>query len=416
MSFYTPSLNISNLPTCSEVALAHSRMLQTVIREDIAASGGWIPFVRYMELALYYPGLGYYNGGATKLGGSGDFVTAPEISRLFGYALARQVRQISGEIADKRHGRSDILEIGAGSGKLARDVLHELEQSDCLPQHYYILEVSAELRERQRKLLTEQAPHLMTRVVWLERLPEHFVGTILANEVIDAMPVHLVEWRGDDVLERGVVWHASKEHQQQEPCGEFAWQSRPIGSHALKGIAEDLVQQINPQRDPELIYCSEINQLAGSFIRSLAGILQQGAVILIDYGFGRGEYYHPQRNQGTLMCHYRHHAHGDPFYLPGLQDITSHVDFGALYTAAVDTGLSLLGYTTQAHFLLNCGITEILSRTPVEDVQHYLPLTGQLQKLISPAEMGELFKVIAFGKSVDLSLDGFVSGDKSRML
>jgi len=415
MSFYTPSSNISNLPTCSEVALTHSRMLQAVIREDIADSGDWIPFARYMELALYYPGLGYYNGGATKLGGSGDFVTAPEISGLFGYALARQVRQIFEEIAGC-HGRADVLEIGAGSGKLARDMLHELEQSDCLPQHYYILEVSAELRERQRKLLTEQVPHLMTRVVWLERLPEHFLGTILANEVIDAMPVHLVEWRGDDVLERGVVWQVSEEHEQPESGGDFAWQSRPIGSDALRAVAGDLTQQINPQHDPGFMYCSEINQLAGSFIRSLAGILQQGAVILIDYGFGRSEYYHPQRTQGTLMCHYRHHAHGDPFYLPGLQDITSHVDFSALYAAAEDTGLSLLGYTTQAHFLLNCGITEILSRTPVEDVQHYLPLTGQLQKLVSPAEMGELFKVIAFGKSFDPPLVGFVSGDKSRML
>ncbi|MDC8446420.1 MAG: SAM-dependent methyltransferase [Nitrosomonas sp.] len=415
MSFYTPSSNISNLPACSDAALAHSRKLQAVIREEIAASGGWISFARYMELALYYPGLGYYNGGATKLGGSGDFVTAPEVSTLFGSAVARQVKQISGEIAGY-HGKADVLEIGAGSGKLARDMLRELEQSDCLPQHYYILEVSAELRERQRKLLIEHTPHLMPRVTWLERLPEYFVGTILANEVIDAMPVHLVEWRGNDVLERGVVWQASEEHEQQESCGKFTWQNRPIANDALKAVTGDLTQQINPQRDPDFMYGSEINQLAGSFICSLAGMLQQGAVILIDYGFGRGEYYHPQRNQGTLMCHYRHHAHGDPFYLPGLQDITSHVDFSALYAAAEDAGLSLLGYTTQAHFLLNCGITEILSRTPVEDVQHYLPLTGQLQKLISPAEMGELFKVIAFGKSFDPPLDGFVSGDKSRML
>lgn len=415
MSFYTPSSNISNLPASSDAALAHSRKLQSVIRENIAAAGGWITFARYMELALYCPGLGYYNGGATKLGGSGDFVTAPEISTLFGYALARQVGQISAEIAGY-HDKADVLEIGAGSGKLARDMLRELEQRDCLPQHYYILEVSAELRERQRKLLTEHTPHLMQRVIWLERLPEHFVGTILANEVIDAMPVHLVEWRGDDVLERGVVWQESEEYELQAPDGKFVWQSRPIADDALKAIAGDLTQQINPQRDPDFMYCSEINQLAGSFIRSLAGMLQQGVVMLIDYGFGRGEYYHPQRTQGTLMCHYRHHAHGDPFYLPGLQDITSHVDFSALNNSAEDAGLSLLGYTTQAHFLLNCGITEILSRTPVEDVQHYLPLTGQLQKLISPAEMGELFKVIAFGKSFDPPLDGFASGDKSRML
>ncbi len=415
MSFYTPLSNISNLPVCSEAALTHSRKLQAVIREEIAAAGGWISFARYMELALYYPGLGYYNGGATKLGASGDFVTAPEISALFGYALARQIKQISEQVI-KHYGQADILEIGAGSGKLARDILHELEHSDCLPQHYYILEVSAELRERQQQYLNEQVPHLMTRMIWLERLPEQFCGTILANEVIDAMPVHLVEWRDDDVLERGVVWQETRELEQQDSGGKFAWKSRPIVNDALKKVADVLTQQINPQRDLDLGYCSEINQVAGYFIRSLAGILQQGAVMLIDYGFGRSEYYHPQRNQGTLMCHYRHHAHGDPFYLPGLQDITSHVDFSALYDAAEEAGLPLMGYTTQAHFLLNCGITEILARTPVEATQNYLPLANQLQRLVSPAEMGELFKVIALGKVLDLPLNGFVSGDKSRML
>lgn len=407
MSFYTPSSNISNLPACSETALMYSQKLQAVICEEIAATDGWISFARYMELALYHPGLGYYSGGAAKLGAGGDFVTAPEISALFGYALAKQIEQISEQVV-KHRGQADILEIGAGSGKLARDMLHELEHNDCLPQHYYILEVSAELRERQQQFLTEQVPHLMTRVIWLEGLPEQFCGTILANEVIDAMPVHLVEWQGADVLERGVVW--------QESNRTFAWKNRPLTDDALKVIAGNLTQQINPQHDPDFRYCSEINRVAGYFIRGLAGILQQGAVILIDYGFGRGEYYHPQRNQGTLMCHYRHHAHGDPFYLPGLQDITSHVDFSALYDAAEEAGLPLMGYTTQAHFLLNCGITEILTRTPVEAAQHYLPLANQLQRLVSPAEMGELFKVIAFGKALDLPLNGFISGDKSRML
>ncbi len=415
MSFYTPSSNISNLPICSEIALTHSRKLQAVIREAIAASDGWIPFARYMELALYYPGLGYYNGGAVKLGAGGDFVTAPEISALFGYTLARQVEQISEQVV-KHRGQADILEIGAGSGKLARDILHELDHLDCLPQHYYILEVSAELRERQQQFLIAQVPHLMPRVIWLDQLPEQFCGTILANEVIDAMPVHLVEWQGDAVRERGVVWQEARELAQQESDGQFAWESRPIVNDGLKQVADVLARQINPQCDRDFDYCSEINPVAGYFIRSLAGILQQGAVILIDYGFGRGEYYHPQRNQGTLMCHYRHHAHGDPFYLPGLQDITSHVDFSALYDAAEEAGLPLVGYTTQAHFLLNCGITETLARTPAEAVQDYLPLANQLQKLVSPAEMGELFKVMAFGKALDLPLHGFVSGDKSRML
>ncbi|HNP27349.1 MAG TPA: SAM-dependent methyltransferase, partial [Nitrosomonas sp.] len=351
----------------------------------------------------------YYSGGATKLGGSGDFVTAPEISALYGRTLARQVRQIA-EHVSKHTGFADMLEFGAGSGKLALDLLQELEQLDALPQYYYILEVSAQLRKRQQKLLAEQASHLMARVVWLDRLPDRFYGTVLANEVIDAMPVHLVEWRSNEVFERGVAWN---DHEQN---GGFVWENRPIENEALKFHAKLLSARMNPDQDPAFNYVSEVNLAARYFMRSLAGMLEQGAAILIDYGFGNSEYYHPQRSQGTLMCHYRHHAHPDPFFLPGLQDITSHVDFSALTEIAEETELSLMGYTTQAHFLLNCGVTEILARIPVEDVQNYLPTANQLQKLVSPAEMGELFKVIAFGRNIAQPLVGFVSGDKSRML
>lgn len=396
---------LTNLPACSEVALAHSQKLQTVIREAIESAGNWITFERYMDIVLYQPGLGYYNGGATKLGDSGDFVTAPEISTLFGRTLARQVRQIFEHV-----GNAEILELGAGSGKLALDLLLELEQMGCLPERYCILEVSAELRERQQKLLTDNIPHLTTRLVWLEQLPEQFCGTILANEVIDAMPVHLVEWQGNQLFERGVVW------QKNVYDGQLAWGNRPIDNAALKSIADKLSVRINPDQDPDFSYSSEINLNARYFMHALAGILQQGVAILIDYGFGSDEYYHPQRSQGTLMCHYRHHAHGDPFFLPGLQDITSHVDFSALTAVAEETGLVLMGYTTQAHFLLNCGVTDILAQIPVEDTQNYLPMANQLQKLVSPAEMGELFKVIAFGKDITLPLTGFVSGGKSRML
>ncbi|MCP5246595.1 MAG: SAM-dependent methyltransferase [Burkholderiales bacterium] len=401
--------NLSSLPACSEIALAHSKKLQTLIRKEIESAGGWITFERFMDISLYQPGLGYYNGGATKLGGSGDFVTAPEISALYGRTLARQVRQISEQVAGQI-GDADVLELGAGSGKLAYDVLLELEQLACLPKHYYILEVSAELRERQQKLLAGKIPHLMPRLVWLEQLPEQFCGTILANEVLDAMPVHLVEWRGNELFERGIVW------KNDAHDGQFAWENRPIENAVLRSVAEKLSVLMNPDQDEDFSYTSEINLNARYFMHTLAQILKQGVAILIDYGFGSGEYYHPQRSQGTLMCHYRHHAHDDPFFLPGLQDITSHVDFSALVEASEETDLVLMGYTTQAHFLLNCGITDILAQMPAEDVQNYLPMANQLQKLVSPAEMGELFKVIAFGKNIALPLAGFVGGDKSRML
>lgn len=384
----------------SEIALAHSRSVQVMIREKILAANNWISFEHYMNLALYAPGMGYYSSGATKLGSAGDFVTAPEISPLFGRTLAQQLWQISQHLT-----RFNILEFGAGSGKLARDILLELEKSAALPEKYYILEVSADLRERQQSRLKQEIPHLADRIEWLEQLPDQFTGVVLANEVLDAMPVHIVKWHADTVLERGVTWQND----------QFAWQDRPIPDAELQAIAGQLTAEISPDNQP-IDYVSEINLAAVHFMRSLTSTLQQGIILLIDYGFGRSEYYHPQRNQGTLMCHYRHHAHDDPFYLPGLQDITSHIDFSAITQAGQSGGLVLLGYTTQAYFLLNCGITGILAQTSAEDTSHYLPQSGQVQKLVSPAEMGELFKVIAFGKNFFEPLSGFNTGDMSRLL
>jgi SAM-dependent MidA family methyltransferase len=401
---------LSALPIPSEAALRHSRALKELIHAELAAAGGWISFEHYMRLVLYAPGRGYYSGGAAKFGEAGDFVTAPEISSLFGRTLARQAAQVL-ELADDH---ADILEFGAGTGKLALDLLLELEKLDSLPRRYFILEVSAELQQRQREVLGRFMPHLAPRVVWLECLPPAFDGLILANEVLDAMPVHLVAWHGTDVFERGVMVKGDN----------FAWSDRPL----VEGTLFEAARELSPQADAGSgnasrglggdisEYVSEINLSARHFMRSLAAVLQQGAIVLIDYGFGRNEYYHPQRASGTLMCHYRHLAHNDPFYLPGLQDITSHVDFSSVAGAAVDSGLELRGYTTQAYFLINCGVTEILAQTRVENTRDYLPLTNQLQKLVSPAEMGELFKVIAFGKNIHQSLIGFSSGDKSRML
>ena len=391
----------ATLPPPSDIALAHSRSVQTMIRDKIHAAGGWISFEQFMNLVLYAPGMGYYSSGATKLGSAGDFVTASEISSLFGRTLAQQVIQIYRQIS-----QTDILEFGAGSGKLALDLLFELEKSDALPGKYFILEISAELRQRQQMLLADKAPHLVHLVEWLEQLPAQFNGIILANEVLDAMPVHMVAWHNNELFERGVIWQN----------GQFAWQDRPIQNIELHHAASQLTSLINPHNDVAFTYVSEINLAATHFMRSLANIMQQGVILLIDYGFGRDEYYHPQRSQGTLMCHYRHHAHDDPFFLPGLQDITSHVDFSAISAAAENTELVLLGYTTQAYFLINCGITEILAQTPVEDTNNYLPQANQLQKLVSPAEMGELFKVIGFGKNFSEPLIGFKNGDMSRLL
>jgi SAM-dependent MidA family methyltransferase len=383
---------MSQLPEPAPEAAQHSQTLSALIRQAIAADGGWISFARFMELALYAPGLGYYSAGAAKFGDSGDFVTAPEISSLFGRTLARQAAQVL------RLTRGDMLEIGAGSGRLALQLLLELEAMDMLPEHYHVLEVSADLQERQRAFIQARAPRFLERMAWLEQLPSSFTGLILGNEVLDAMPVHLVAWRHDGLYERGVI--AGK--------NGFVWRERPLTDDALFRAARRL--PVSPE------YLSEVSLAVPAFVNSLAQILRQGAVLMIDYGFGESEYYHPQRAEGTLMCHYRHQAHGDPFYLPGLQDITAHVDFSAVAAAAAESRLDLLGYTTQSSFLINCGIAELLGETSPEDVSAYFPLVSQAQRLLSPAEMGELFKVIALGKGISEPLSGFAAGDKSRML
>lgn len=391
----------NTLPPPSEIALRHSHALQNALHAKIITAGGWISFADFMETALYTPGLGYYSAGAEKFGHAGDFVTAPEISSLFGKTIARQAAQVFELI-----GGNDILEFGAGSGKLALDLLLELEQLDCLPRRYFILEVSADLQQRQHELFEKYAPHLASVIHWLTTLPHEFNGLILANEVLDAMPVHLVVWQDQHLYERGVTSNHDA----------FAWQERPLIAGELFEIAQELPPHKEAVNHYAFHYLSEISLTNRHFIRTLAQLLHRGVILLIDYGFGQSEYYHPQRSQGTLMCHYRHHAHDDPFYLPGLQDITSHVDFSAITHVALHNGLQLLGYTSQANFLINCGITDILSQTPADNTYQYLPLANQLQRLVSPAEMGELFKVIAFGRQIDQSLLGFSRADKSRLL
>jgi SAM-dependent MidA family methyltransferase len=291
---------------------------------------------------------------------------------------------------------AEVLEIGAGSGKLACDVLLELQRMGALPARYAILELSATLQARQRERIAAQAPQLLQRVQWLERLPQSFSGVVLGNEVLDAMPVHLVTRQQGVLRERGV----------SVSDGQFIWQEQPLENGMLQQAATAL--------DLPEGYLTEINLAAPAFIASLAECMVRGVVLFIDYGFPRAEYYHAQRSQGTLMCHYRHHAHGEAFFWPGLQDITAHVDFSAIANSTPD--LQLLGYTTQANFLINCGITDLLAETSPEDVTRYLPLANQVQYLLSPAEMGELFKVIALGKGLDMPLLGFVRGDQRHRL
>ena len=383
------------LPEPDSDALTYSDALKRRIADEIM-SAGWIGFDRFMELALYAPGMGYYSGGARKFGAAGDFVTAPEISPLFSRTLGAQVEQILALSAPQ------MIEVGAGSGRLAADLLLELERRGSLPEHYGILDLSGELRERQRGTIEQRAPHLLARVDWLDCLPERFDGLVLANELLDAMPAHLVVFASDTaILERGVVWENN----------EFVWRDRPA-----RGRLRERAQAIAAEYPLPPDYLSEICLASADWTASWAGILGKGVLLLIDYGFPRHEYYHPQRTSGTLMCHYRHHAHGEPFFLPGLQDITAHVDFTSIVDAGFDAGLEFLGYTTQASFLLNCGLAEVLARIPVEDTLRYLPQAQAVQKLISPAEMGELFKVLALGKCIEPTLLGFAQGDRSAML
>ncbi len=382
----------ATLPAPSPDALAHSAQLNELIRQDIAAQGGWIPFSRFMELALYAPGLGYYTAGSRKFGEAGDFITAPELSALFGRTVARQLVEVM-QISTPH-----ILELGAGSGKLALDILGELEKLDALPESYSILEVSADLRQRQQALLNEKLPHLAARIHWLDALPEKISGAVIGNEVLDALPVHLLYWSNGRILERGV---GRKDE-------GFFWQDRLPENEALLDAAKKIIVPDD--------YLSEVSMAARGLVASLCERLDKGVLLFIDYGFGAREYYHPQRTRGTLMCHYRHYVHDDPFYLPGLQDITAHVDFTAVAEAAIDHGAHLLGYVTQAHFLINNGLADLMREVSPEDVRAYLPLSAQMQKLTSPAEMGELFKVIALGKGMDEPLQSFIPGDRSRLL
>ena len=400
----------TSIPVSAD-ALTHSQRVSAFLHEQIQQAGGWLPFSRWMHHVLYAPGLGYYAAGNTKLAEpqrtgtaslSGDFVTAPQLTPLFGQTVARQVAEVL-----RQTETLDVLEFGAGSGALAQDILSALD-AEGLNTRYFILEVSADLRTRQQERLKSWGE----RVTWLDALPESFSGCVVANEVLDAMPVELFVWSDQgEVLVRGV---SSTQHADTSFDNiQFSYEDHPASAALTQAVQS---------RMPALPgYRSEINLQAEAWVRDMGQWLTHGAALLIDYGFPRHEYFHPQRQHGTLMCHIQHRTHDDVFLAPGLQDITAHVDFTAIAEAAETTGLDVLGYTSQARFLLNAGLPDLLtafaqSERALSDPIHRAGTHAAVQKLISEAEMGELFKVIALGRGLSAPLSGFTRGDRSGQL
>lgn len=380
--------NTLSLPIASDDALTASQSLATLIHEEIVKHDGCISFARYMELALYAPRYGYYSGGSAKLGPEGDFTTSPEMTPLFGATMAQFAASLFPQTS------ANVMEFGAGSGKLAFDFLTECQLSNITVDRYFIVELSGELRARQEEKL-KQFP----QVRWLDQMPTAFSGVIIGNEVLDAMPVELI-------IKTEAGWQLLGVNSHTQEVNQFFLVEMPNNAD----YANQLSLQIPDADALPLGYMTEVHPMSIAFMRSVSLMLKNGCVenkqagvsIWLDYGFPAHEYYHPQRDKGTLMCHYRHHAHPDPFYLPGLQDITAHVDFTCMAKTCLDCEIDLLTYTSQAGFLLEAGITKTLSHIHVEDSQSYLPAANAVQKLISPAEMGELFKVLIVGCGVEL--------------
>ena len=377
-------------PALTAEEAAHSRALAQRIALEVRAAGGWVTFERFMELVLYAPGLGYYSAGSVKIGAGGDFVTAPELSDLFSRCVAEQCAQVL-----PRGG--EILELGAGTGRMAAAILTELAARGCLPDRYAILEVSADLADRQRRRIATLPAGLAERVAWLKRLPERPIdGVILANEVLDALPCRRFSIRNGAVLELGVAADGER--------------PRELAAPAEPALAEEW-RRLAAQRSAPLPegYVSEICLRVGPWLAGIADCLERGAMLLFDYGLPRAHYYHPQRLAGTLRCHYKHHVHDDPYINLGVQDITAWVDFTRVAEAALECGLEVAGFATQAAFLLATGIERWLAEAgdPVEHARR----AGEARRLMLPAQMGEAFKVMALTRGLDAPLGGFALQD-----
>ena len=375
------------LPLPSPAAQQSSANLQTLLAEEIKKHGNWIPFSRFMELVLYAPQYGYYTGGSHKIGNNGDFITAPTLTPLFARTLARQLQELLPQTA------GNIYEFGAGTGQLAADLLNNL--SDGI-NRYYIIEISPELAARQKDLIQTLAPQAAQKIIHLSALPETFDGIIIGNEVLDAMPVEIIRKdEGSSFEHVGVCLDNDR----------FTYSARPLHDLQLSALASLYFPKISSP------YTSELHPQQYAFIRTLASKLEHGCMIFIDYGFDAAQYYHPQRDQGTLIGHYRHHVIHNPFDFIGLADLTAHVNFTDIAQAGTDAGLDLIGYLPQSHFLLNLGITELLAQTGKTNSAAYIREAAAVQKLIDQHEMGELFKVIAFGKNINIDWTGFCFGD-----
>ncbi len=397
MHSMTSHASVTTLPPLGAEERAHAERVAAHIREFMAAQGGAIGFDTYMRLALYAPGLGYYSAGSTKFGGAGDFVTAPEVSSLFSRCLARQTAEILAETG------GEVLELGAGLGTMAADLLTELAALDCLPARYRILEVSADLAARQRERIARLPSDIAGRVEWLDRWPAAAMrGVVLANEVLDAMPLARFVLRGPPGATRQV--HALG----VRAAGQgFEWcelEPAPELRNAVQGILDSL-----PEPLPDG-YVSEVCLSFQPWLASLAGQLEHGVALLIDYGLPRAHLYHPERITGTLRCHFRHRAHDDPFVNVGLQDITAWVDFTRVAEAADGAGLEVLGFATQAAFLIGAGMESLLTTEmalAADDAPRRARLAGEARRLMLPGEMGEIFKVIALGRGYHEPLAGF---------
>jgi len=386
------------LPDPGPEACAHSARVLERIRAAIETAGGFLDFASYLDLALYAPGLGYYSAGARKFGPDGDFITAPEAAPLFSRCLALQCAEVQ-----RRLGTSPILELGAGSGAMAAELLRELDRQGSLPDQYLILEVSAELRDRQRCAVQARVPQFADRVVWLDRLPRGFSGTVLANEVLDALPFERFAVRDGELRRLGVTWQGSG----------LGWADRP----ATREL-EAAVRHIELQRGagfPEG-YASELNLRLPSWFAAIGEAVAAGVLLFIDYGLPQRELYAQERRCGTMLCHYRHRAHEDPFLMPGLQDITAWVDFTAVAEAATTSGFELAGYTTQAHFLIANDIARLVAEDGEAELAERLALAREARLLTLPGEMGERFKVIGFTRGYDAPLRGFAARDFSHQL
>lgn len=374
-----------------ETRTTHSNRLAALIKQEIITKGP-MAFPRFMDKALYTPGLGYYSAGLPKFGKQGDFTTAPLISKLFSQCLAKQCQQILTVCPGA------ILECGAGTGEMAASLLSALYAANCLPRQYYILEVSADLKQRQQSLLKKCLPQYYDKISWIDSLSNlHLEGIVIANEVLDAFPVHLFKQQDGEIREYFIDISEDK----------FVFK---LGQPAA--VLQDYVDQLGISFAQD--YQSECNLYVSGWIKSISQVLQKGVVLIIDYGFTRSEYYHPDRNQGTLMCHYQHQAHPNPLIHVGLQDITAHVDFTAVAEAGLACSLRLNGYTTQAFFLLGCGITDLLQLETKQP--EYTMLANEVKILTSPTQMGEIFKVIALEKNMDCALLGFSLHDMSEKL